>query len=588
MTTEYTDHFRLNLPDFRMGPWHDLVNEDFILIDGLLFSLYQGVDTQTWANNTLYKPGTTAIDPADNTFWVAIVEHTSAPTGTFEEDRTAHPGYWNRVVVGIAPRGEWQNSTHYLPNDMVSDSVEHVIAVCKTEHTSNASGTIRDDAAYWTFIADIGDVAAIAATVSYDNTASGAAGTNLQDTTDDLYAKNASQQSAIDANTAATTDHGPRITALETSDSAQTAAITTNASNITNLTTRVTAVEGSDTAQNTRLTNLETSNATKIPDAPADGVTYARRDHAWIDVLSVAGASVLVSDTPPADARDSSLWWESDTGQLYIKYNDGDTSQWVVAVPQLDAGSFIAKSGDTMTGPLILSGDPTNVLGAATKQYAERGSRRSTRAITGADTLVAADIGKQIICSGGSYTLAIAPAATLLDGWFCDIYYVGSGVLTIDPNGSETLDGIATGTMYPQESFRIWTGGANFATSHHAGDWVAYIPVISSTGGGAPTTSSLTARYKKVRTSVHVEVNVGISSAGGSNYLTIGLPVPSANLISYAQLAGQEQAVNGKSLGVTIQTLTNMNLRYYDNGATCGASGPMYSVSGIYECAKNA
>ncbi len=348
MTTEYTDHFRLNLPDFRMGPWHDLVNEDFITLDQLLFSLYQGVDTQTWENNKLYMPGTTAIDPDDNTFWVAIIEHTSAPTGSFSADRAAHPTYWNRVVVGIAPRGEWANDTHYLPNDMVTDSSEHVIAVCITEHTSNASGTIRDDEAYWSFIADIGSAEAVAANVSYDNTASGAAATNVQDALDYHYSRDASQQSSIDANTAAVANHGPRITNLETSDSNQNTAIATNANNITNLTTRVTNTENKNTAQDTRLTNLETSSATHITDAPADGVTYARQNHAWIDVLSVAGASVLVSDNPPAGARDSSLWWESDTGILYIKYNDGDSSQWV-AVSDGGAGAVRFDAAQLLT-----------------------------------------------------------------------------------------------------------------------------------------------------------------------------------------------------------------------------------------------
>jgi hypothetical protein len=34
-------------------------------------------------------------------------------------------------------------------------------------------------------------------------------------------------------------------------------------------------------------------------------------------------------------------------------------------------GNYVAKTGDTMTGPLILSGDPTTALGAATKQYVD-------------------------------------------------------------------------------------------------------------------------------------------------------------------------------------------------------------------------
>jgi hypothetical protein len=36
MTTEYTVNYRWNLPDFRMGPWHDLVNENFVNIDAAL------------------------------------------------------------------------------------------------------------------------------------------------------------------------------------------------------------------------------------------------------------------------------------------------------------------------------------------------------------------------------------------------------------------------------------------------------------------------------------------------------------------------------------------------------------------------
>lgn len=34
-------------------------------------------------------------------------------------------------------------------------------------------------------------------------------------------------------------------------------------------------------------------------------------------------------------------------------------------------GNYVAKGGDTMTGPLVLSGDPTADLGAATKQYVD-------------------------------------------------------------------------------------------------------------------------------------------------------------------------------------------------------------------------
>lgn len=37
----------------------------------------------------------------------------------------------------------------------------------------------------------------------------------------------------------------------------------------------------------------------------------------------------FISDTPPTDPDDGALWWESDTGVLYIYYNDGSSKQWV-------------------------------------------------------------------------------------------------------------------------------------------------------------------------------------------------------------------------------------------------------------------
>ena len=67
-----------------------------------------------------------------------------------------------------------------------------------------------------------------------------------------------------------------------------------------------------------------------IPEeAPIDGKTYGRLNAQWSDVARAA-ATVQVLDTPPIGAADGSLWYESDTGLLYILYNDGNSTQWVV------------------------------------------------------------------------------------------------------------------------------------------------------------------------------------------------------------------------------------------------------------------
>ena len=40
---------------------------------------------------------------------------------------------------------------------------------------------------------------------------------------------------------------------------------------------------------------------------------------------------VSISDDPPTGARNGELWWESDTGDLFVYYQDGDSAQWVIA-----------------------------------------------------------------------------------------------------------------------------------------------------------------------------------------------------------------------------------------------------------------
>jgi len=64
------------------------------------------------------------------------------------------------------------------------------------------------------------------------------------------------------------------------------------------------------------------------------------------------GASVLVSDTPPVGAPDNSLWYESDTGMLYILYNDGTSSQWVI-VPPTTSAAAIGAVAYTPQGPSV-------------------------------------------------------------------------------------------------------------------------------------------------------------------------------------------------------------------------------------------
>ena len=67
-------------------------------------------------------------------------------------------------------------------------------------------------------------------------------------------------------------------------------------------------------------------------------------DGRWVQVSAPGGAdgdlAVEIGQTPPPSIgrADGDFWWDTISGQLYIWYNDGDSSQWVPASPTLGVG----------------------------------------------------------------------------------------------------------------------------------------------------------------------------------------------------------------------------------------------------------
>ena len=58
-------------------------------------------------------------------------------------------------------------------------------------------------------------------------------------------------------------------------------------------------------------------------------------------------------------------------------------------------------------------------------------------------TVYAADIGKTFLCSG-TFSVAFAAASALGSSFYCTIINTGSGSITLDPNGTEVINGVAT------------------------------------------------------------------------------------------------------------------------------------------------
>lgn len=197
-----------------------------------------------------------------------------------------------------------------------------------------------------------------------------------------------------------------------------------------------------------------------VGEAPPDGTYYVRRNGVWVDGSlpwvdaagdTMSGALVLagdaaapleavpkqqldaaigaipppppplyISDTPPVGAPDNAMWWDSDIGKLFVRYNDGTSTQWVdaVPIPAIDYTQVVKKSGDTMTGALVLPGDAASALQAVPKQQLDAGI---ATAIAAAPMDVLGVYGLQL--NGGADAVQYGTGTVALNSYVNDGWY---------------------------------------------------------------------------------------------------------------------------------------------------------------------
>lgn len=139
-----------------------------------------------------------------------------------------------------------------------------------------------------------------------------------------------------------------------------------------------------------------------------------------------------------------------------------------LAVDAMTARPVVRQDGSAMDPGGLKAGGTYSLTYRAdeAKWYAnvgvkEAGIRRSAR--TSDTPLTGADAGTMIDATG-SWTQTIAAAATLGELWFCYFRNSGTGIITIDPAGSETIDGRGTVRLYSGESVLIKGDGTSFYT----------------------------------------------------------------------------------------------------------------------------
>lgn len=92
-----------------------------------------------------------------------------------------------------------------------------------------------------------------------------------------------------------------------------------------------------------------------FPSSPTVGQKYLGfvwDGEKWTNSTSYVTGLVIASDNPPAAAAIGSLWWETDTGNLYFLFNDGTSTQWVMIQNQTDiaaAGAVVYTQAQGLT-----------------------------------------------------------------------------------------------------------------------------------------------------------------------------------------------------------------------------------------------
>lgn len=183
---------------------------------------------------------------------------------------------------------------------------------------------------------------------------------------------------------------------------------------------------------------------------------------------------------------------------------------------------------------------------------------------TSAYTVVAADRGKLIDATTGTWTLTLTAAATLGAGFAFAVRNSGTGVITIDPSSTEQIDGGTTVALGEGESCLVVCNGTAFKT---VGRTVTLPAATASVDGYMTSTYAAKLDGIEAGANLGVSLDVGVGGVGMiAPMYNNGLGVASGATAAGSDLKytdGDGSAASGTWRNITADTAGSFTIRIF-------------------------